>query len=182
MKILIPSLLLALAIATANAQTAPGPVPLKDQSSIEDFSASAGTVIQRELTRLGDVAGLQVDLVKASDLINKASFYGVRLSRNAPTGALREENTAFVDAEEIDRLTKAIDLIKTSAFTTAPDNFTDLAYRTRGGFAIGALYANRKWSAFLRLDRYEPKTAVYLDESQLDTLRAYLVKAKESIR
>jgi hypothetical protein len=57
----------------------------------------------------------------------------------------------------------------------------DLAYRTRGGLSIGAIYANRRWAAALRLDRFDPKTAISLDATDLENLRVLLVKAKESL-
>ena len=176
-----PALLLAIilsAISVAHSQVIP---PVIDETNLEQFSSRPGTVIQRELTRLGDVGGLRVDLVKASDLMEKSSMTGIRISRFAPNGS-REENTVFIDADEVGPLLHAIDVIKATAFATTPENFTDLVYRTRGGMALGALYANRRWIGFLRMDRFDPRNAMSIEESDFESLKTLLTKAREVIR
>jgi len=179
MKAILFCAVLLLAATAMRSQVIP--TPLVDETNLEQFTSRTGTVIQRELTRLGDVAGLRVDLVRASDLLEKSSMTGVRLSRFIPTGS-REENTVFIDADEVGPLMRAIDVMKGTAFASSPDNFTDLVYRTRGGFTLGALYANRRWTGFIRLDRFDPRTALYLEESDFETLKTLLAKAREATK
>jgi hypothetical protein len=174
-------LCLALAIGATSASAQNVVPPLPELTNLEEFSSRSGTLIQREFTRVGEFASpFRVDVVKVTDLMAKNSLFGVRISGNVGTGAVRD--IAFLDADEIDHLIRAIDLLKSSAFSTTPDNFTDLVYRTRGGIAIGALYANKKWNAYLRLDRYDPQTSISIDQNDIETLRSLLLKARESIR
>lgn len=170
----------AIVIAGSAAQAQAVLPPLPEITNLEDFSLRSGTLIQREFTRVGEFATpFRVDVVKVTDVLGKNSLYGVRISGNVAQGAPRD--AAFLDADEVDGFVKVIDLMKAIAFSTTPDNFTDLAYRTRGGLSIGAIYANRRWSAAMRLDRFDPKTAISLDATDFETLRALLVKAKESL-
>ena len=117
---------------------------------------------------------------KITDLVAKTSLYGVRISGNVAQGSPRD--AAFLDADEVDGFVRMIDRMRATAFATTPDNYTDLAYRTRGGISLGAVYANRRWTAALRLDRFDPRTAINLDANDIDSLRSLLVKAKESIQ
>ena len=178
MKSFVLCLTLAFAASCANAQSLPQPLPLT--TDLEDFASRYGVVIQREFTRIGDFANLRVDVVKESDLLAKNSMHGVRISGNVGQGATRE--TAFIDADEMDGLLKAIDVLRTSAFSTTPENFTDIVYRTRGGLAIGAVYANRRWTAYLTLDRSDPRTSIGVEASDIDSLRGLLAKARDGMK
>jgi len=178
MKTLFLSLALLFGASSAYAQAVQTPLP--DLTNLEEFSSHSGTLIQREMTRIGDFAGLRVDVVKATDLIAKTSIYGARVSRSVPQGPTRD--AVFLDADEIDALMRAIEVLKASAFSTTPDNFTDLVYRTRGGFAIGAVYADRKWIGYLRLDRFDPRTSVTIEASDIESLHGLLAQVKERSR
>ncbi|MFL6374586.1 MAG: hypothetical protein ACJ73D_07980 [Pyrinomonadaceae bacterium] len=72
--------------------------------------------------------------------------------------------------------------MKTAAFSTTPDNFTDITYHTRGGLAIGAVYAAKKWNPYLRLDRYDPRTSLNIDQNEVETLRDLISQARERIK
>ncbi|HEY2846782.1 MAG TPA: hypothetical protein VGI80_03130, partial [Pyrinomonadaceae bacterium] len=165
MKVLFLFLSFALLTSYASAQIAPLPVP--EMTNIEELSSRSGALVQREFSRVGEFATLRVDIVKVTDLsLTKASIFGVRISGNVAQGASRD--SAFIDANEIDEFVKMIDLMRTTAFSTTPDNFTDLVYRSRGGISLGAIYANKRWSAAVRLDRFDPKTAVNVDATDID--------------
>jgi hypothetical protein len=181
MKTLFVVLTIVLAVSSAHAQTQALAAPVLDLTNLEDFSSRSGTLIQREFTRVGEFSSpFRVDVVKVTDLMDKRSVQGVRISANVGAGSTRD--SAFIDADEIDSLIRSIALMKSSAFSTTPDNFTDLAYRTRGGLALGALYANKRWNIYLRLDRFDPKSSVNIDQNDLETLRDLLTQAKERIK
>ncbi|MFL6374585.1 MAG: hypothetical protein ACJ73D_07975 [Pyrinomonadaceae bacterium] len=85
MRILLLCLAITFIALAASAQTSPPPLP--ELTNLEEFSSRSGTLIQREFTRIGDVAGLRVDVVKVTDLIGRVSAKGVRISANlGPTG------------------------------------------------------------------------------------------------
>lgn len=179
MKTSLLFLTLVLATPTAYAQQTLPPL-LPEPTNLEEFSARSGIVIEREFTRIGEFANLRVDVVKVTDLMAKVTAQGVRIS--GATGPDPSRDAAFVDADEIDMFIRAIRLMKTVAFSTTPDSFTDVAYRTRGGIAIGAFYANKRWNPYLRLDRYDPRTSVNIDQNEFESLRDLLTQAKERIK
>ena len=179
MKTLVLAVTFAVAAVSANGQV-PG-IPLPELTNLEEFSSRSGTLIQREFTRVGEFSNpYRVDVVKVTDLVSKQSIQGVRISANVGAGAARE--SAFLDSEELSNLISAIVLMKASISTTVPDTFTDLAFRSRGGIEVGAFYANRRWNIYVRIDRFDPKTSVNLDQNELDSLRDLLTQAKERIK
>jgi len=180
MKTIFLLLGIAIAAASVHAQAVPLPLPA-ELTNLEEFSSRSGTLIQREFTRVGEFSSpFRVDVVRVTDLIAKTSIQGIRISANVGAGASRE--AAFLDADEIDTFIRAIVLMKSAGFSTTPDNFTDLAYRTRGGLALGAFYANKRWNIYIRTDRYDPKTSVNIDQNEIESLRDLLSQAKERIR
>jgi len=170
--------MLVFASSLAHSQALPPPIP--ELTNVEEFSSRSGTLIQREFTRIGEFTGVRVDVVKVSDLIGKTSIQGVRISANAGASAARD--TVFLDADELDTFLKATALMKAAAFSTTPDSFTDVTYRSRGGITIGAVYANKRWNPYLRLDRFDQKTSLSVDQSEIESLRDLIAHVKERMK
>ena len=178
MRSLLLSSMMLVATGLLHAQALPTPIP--ELTNVEEFSSRSGTLIQREFTRVGDFSGVRVDVVRVSDLIGKTSVQGVRISANVGANAGRD--TVFLDADELDTFLKATALMRTAAFSTTPDSFTDVTYRTRGGITIGAVYANTRWNPYMRLDRFDAKSALNVDQNEIESLRDLIAQAKERIK
>lgn len=85
---------------------------------------------------------------------------------------------AILDVDEIDGLMKSIKLMQDKVMLTVPVNYTEVYYRSRGGFEGGCFTSKGAWSCYLKLEKYDSKSYVWLESADLTTLYGLLEQAK----
>lgn len=178
MKNLFPTLFVILLLITA-AFTQDKVAP-KEQSKLEQFSARSGSLLEKRFVPVGTIKSVKVEVLVLTDLLTNSKISGVRFSYD--TGErYSTEKTAFLDADEIDGLIKSIDYIKTKALPATPESYTEIVYSSRSGFTAGCYYSDSKWTAFMKLERFDTKSFVSLDIVALDQLAGLLKDAKTKL-
>jgi len=61
---------------------------------------------------------------------------------------------------------------------TVPTNDTEVSFKSRSGFEAGCFTSKGAWSCYLKLEKYDSKSYVWIDSSNLTALYALLVIAK----
>src|SRR5436190_249035 len=51
----------------------------QEKSKLETFSLKSGNLIKKEFHNMGKIKGIDIDILKITDVINKATVSGVRL-------------------------------------------------------------------------------------------------------
>lgn len=164
--------------AFINAQTT------KDQelSNAEKFSAKSGTLIQKEFIDLGTVEKAQLKVVHYTDMISNESISSLRIEYDVVSSYSTDTKIASLDADEIDGLIKSIKLIQEKVFATTPTNYTEVTYKSRGGFEAGCFWSKGDWSTYLKLEQYDSKSYVFIKKDDFTVLLGLLDKAKSMFK
>ena len=127
--------------------------PIK--SNTELAFEKPGMLVQKEFILVGSIKGTLMDglstyVVKYSDLMSTQKANVLRFDAGSGHNSNRY---AVVDADEADNLIKAIKLIQEKVLTATPAGFTEVSFHSRGGFALGCLYQDKKWKIYVNMDR-----------------------------
>lgn len=174
-RILLLSFFLNSLIGTAFSQN--GSEAKKNQSKLEAFTNKSGTLIKKEFTNIGVVKNCQVQVLKVTDLISGDSFSGVKLEVPAAYG----DKSTLLDSDELAGLLNSLNLIKDKILNTTPEIYTEIVYKSRGGFQAGCFRSKNEWSLFLKIDQYDDKSYIWCKPEDLDKLISILSNAKAKL-
>ena len=173
--IIINTLAVLFLSVQAIAQT---PAKDKEQSNAEIFSAKAGTLMQKEFIEIGTVKKAKVQVLYYTDLISNSKTNALKFEMDVVTSYSTDTKVAVLDVDEIDGLMKSIKLMQEKVMITVPTNYTEVYYRSRGGFEAGCFTSKGAWSCYLKLEKFDGKSYVWLEASDLTTLYGLLEQAK----
>jgi len=172
-KILIFTITTFLLSTQIHAQT-----PAKEQSNAEAFSAKAGTLMQKEFIEIGTIKKAKVQILYYTDLISVLKKSALKFEFDVVTNYSTDTKAAVLDIDEIDGLMKSIKLMQEKIMLAVPINYTEVYYRSRGGFEGGCFTSKGAWSCYLKLEKYDSKSYVWLESADLTTLYGLLEQAK----
>ncbi|UOF76947.1 hypothetical protein [Bacteriophage sp.] len=180
MKVLTFVFICLFAFVTANGQQAAQAKSQQDkeQSNIEKFSSRSGILFEKTNIPVGSFRGVKVQVMTIRDLINQSKTAGLRFENIVTTRIGSDTKIASLDDDELDALVKSLEIIKTDVLPSARQNYTEIIYRSRSGFEAGCFYSGGKWSAFVKLERYDKDSYVFIEPPDLDSLLALLKQAK----
>jgi vacuolar-type H+-ATPase subunit D/Vma8 len=118
--------------------------PEKEQSKLEAFSLRSGSLIEKQFTDVGEVKEVKVQVYILTDLISGVKISGLRLSKVVSDRYSSDSKTAALDLDEIDGLIKSINALKTKVFPSVRTSYTEIVYKSRGGFMAGAYFDRGK--------------------------------------
>lgn len=157
---------------------AQGPAKEKEQSNAEAFSAKAGTLMQKEYIDIGTVKKAKVKVLYYTDLISNMKTTALRFELEVVSSYSTDTKVAILDVDEIDGLMKSIKLMQDKVMVSVPANYTEVSYKSRGGFECGCFVSKGAWSSYLKLEQFDGKSYVWLESSDLGTVYSLLEQAK----
>jgi hypothetical protein len=166
---------IALFMSLAYGQTQPKE---RELSNIEKFSAKSGTLIEKKFIDIGSVKSVKVRVLRLTDLVSNARMSGVRLEYEHSGRLGSDTKIAFLDPDEVDGLLKSIDVLKSKVFISNPDSYTEVEFNSRGGFEAGGFFSKGEWATFLKLERFDRDSFVFLKPEDFDVLKDLLQQAK----
>jgi hypothetical protein len=173
-RILLLSLLTALTIQL-NAQSASKE---KEQSNAEIFSAKSGALMQKEFIDLDKIKSCEIQVLHFTDLITSSKQSGLKFSMDVASSYSTDTKSAMLDADEIDGLMKSIKLIQDKVLVTTPATYTEVYYRSRSGFEAGCYTSKGSWSCYIKLEKFDSKSYVWINAEELTKLYSILEQAK----
>ena len=81
---------------------------------------------------------------------------------------------AVLDVDEVSALQTSIKFITDKIFPTAAQNYTEVAFKSRGGFEAGCYSKEDSWKTYLQLDKYDSKSDVFLGKDDFPILSGLL--------
>ena len=154
----------------------------KELSNAEKFSLKAGTLIQKEFIDVGTINKLKVQVIHYTDLVSNETVSSVRFEYEVASSYSTDPKIASLDADEIDGLIKSIRMMQEKVFAMTPTNYTEVTYRSRGGFEAGCYWSKGDWATYLKLEKYDGKSYVFLKKDDFLALLALLEKAKTMLK
>lgn len=153
----------------------------KEVSNAEKFSDKSGTLIQKEFLDVGDLKKCKIQLAKFEDLISNQKTSAVRFEYDYVSSYSSDTKLALLDADEIDGLIKSLKLIQEKIIPVSATNYTEVSYRSRSGFEAGCFSKKDSWNIYLKLERFDSKSYIFLDKDDLPKLLNLLETAKSKL-
>jgi hypothetical protein len=139
----------------------------KDLSNAEQFSAKSGTLIQKVSLPIGTVKKCDIKVMEYTDLITNSKEKALKLSYDVASSYSTDTKTAILDTDEIEGLMKSIKLMTESVMLTIPTDYTEVSFKSRGGFEAGCFLSKGAWSCYLKLEKFDGKSYVWIDQEDL---------------
>ena len=96
----------------------------KELSNAEQFSATAGTLIQKVFFTIGTFKKCELQVIEYTDLISNTKQKALKLSYDVVSSYSTDTKTAVLDTDEIDGLMKSIKLMQEKVMLTVPTEYT----------------------------------------------------------
>ncbi|MGV3599288.1 MAG: hypothetical protein ACO1PI_15605 [Bacteroidota bacterium] len=153
----------------------------QELSNAEKFSAKSGTLIQKEFFSIGKIKDAEIEVVHYVDLVSSQKQSAVKFSYEHIGKYNSDTKTAILDSDEIDGLMKSIKIIQEKIFPTTATNYIEVSFKSRGGFEAGCFWSKNTWSTYLKLEKYDSDSYVFLEKDDFTTLLTLLEKAKAKL-
>ena len=152
----------------------------KEQSNIEKFSSQSGTLIKKEFKKIGSVGDVEFEVLTFVDLLTGKKTSGIKASKEVRKSYGSSSKNAFLDYDEIDALTKAINTLRNYP-TSIPTNYTEIGVTARGGFQLSMYVCGSKWAIAMKLEKYDSDSYEFLEYSDLEKISNKIWDAKKYI-
>ena len=151
---------------------------VKELSNAETFSAKSGALIQKEFLKIGSIKGANVSVIYFTDLITKTKQSALKFEYDVVGKYSTDTKSAVLDADEVDGLINSIKIIQESVFPLTATNYTEVSFKSRGGFDAGCFWSSGNWSTYLKLEKFDNKSYVFLEKDDFSVLLGLLQEAK----
>lgn len=153
----------------------------QELSNAEKFSGKAGALIQKEFLEIGTVKGAKVSVIYFTDLITNTKQSALKFEYESVGKYTTDVKVAVLDADEVDGLIKSIKIIQDKIFPSTATNYTEVSFKSRGGFDAGCFWSKGNWSTYLKLEKYDKESYVFLGKNDFPTLLGLLEQAKTKL-
>jgi len=152
----------------------------KQTTQAEQFSATAGTLIEKQFVDIGKVKGISVQVMKLKDLNSGTSKTALRFEYEYKSSYTSDTKIATLDLDEIDGLIKSMNNLKTIVFPSTRDVYTEVTFKSRTGFEAGAYYDvdKAKWVAYAKLEKYDSNSQVFFNTEDFASMLTLVEQAK----
>jgi hypothetical protein len=158
--------------------------PIEPKTKLGQFGSQAGVVVIRGFSTIGSLKGLygtvvEVECKEFSSPATGKREYGITIEVKE-TGTRENENSSFVDYDEIDALIAGIDYIaKVDKTATKLDSF-QADYRTKDDLQISTFSNNNEIKVAVS-SGYIGKTTAYFGIAEISKLRDLVTAAKAKL-
>ncbi|HVW97487.1 MAG TPA: hypothetical protein VHA56_16055 [Mucilaginibacter sp.] len=128
------------------------------KSKLETFSESSGSMVKKEYFEIDKVKGVKFQVLKLTNVSTGTTLSGLRLEAESG-GSFSSTKTAFLDADELDGLIKALTYVNESVLNTpVPANDVEFNFHARSGFSAGVFNYRNKWLGYVKLERFDSQS------------------------
>lgn len=153
----------------------------QEVSNAEKFSERAGSLVQKEFIDIGTLKKCDIQVAKFTDLISGQKSSAVRFEYEYKSSYSSDTKIAMLDEDEIDGLMKSIKIIQEKVLPTSTTNYTEVNFRSRSGFAAGCFSKKNSWTTFMKLEKFDSNSYVWMEKEDLAQLLSLLLQAKEKL-
>lgn len=180
MKKIVTTLFLLAFVYNIHAQTDSFKTNIENAINTKDF------LIKQDIFVLEDFGKFRIGVVKITNLENFSTTSGAKIIHIIQDGKIFKSYYNYIDREEIDGLTTALQYMKTMVKSKAvPSNYTEIKFATKSGFLIQLSTVlnssnNLDWSFSVQTNVDVEKSYIVYTNADIDKLQKVLeqIKAK----
>ena len=145
------------------------------------FPKKTGTLIQKEFVDIGTLKKCKIQVVHFTDLITNTEQSAIKFEYELASGTSTETKSTFLDADELDGLMKSVKIIQEKINSKKTTNYTEIYFRSRGGFETGCIQNEGVWTIYLILQKLDGERYIWITIADLPMLYTFLEQAKEKL-
>ncbi len=98
---------------------------------------------------------------------------------NTSTQYVTKSRVGIIDKDEVESLIKAMRLVKEKVLPTTRNAYTEVTYKSRGGFEVGCYFDPKKvkWQAYVRVQEHYSDALVSLSPEEFSQLLGFIESA-----
>ncbi|MBS1586421.1 MAG: hypothetical protein JSS82_12835 [Bacteroidetes bacterium] len=147
------------------------------------MSSAPGAVIKKEISDIGELKNLRVQLAKTSNITTKDQhFLLARLAYDAKDTNLPSTKAAYLDIAGVDEMTRGFDQIRANLSANPGNGYSEITFKTRDGITGGYYSAKGGWAPFLRISDSDPDSYVFFEKEDQDKLMSLLDLCRQKLR
>ena len=146
----------------------------QETSNAEKFSERSGSLIRKEFIIIGDLKKCELKVIHFTDLVSNQKTRALKFEYEYKSSHSSDTKAAILDADEVDGLIKSIKIIQEKIFPSTPANYTEVSFRSRSGFDAGCFSKKDSWSAYMKLERFDSNSYVFMEKEDLAKLLVLL--------
>ena len=154
---------------------------MKSISNAEKFSAKAGLLIKKEFIDIGAINKAEIKVVHYTDLISNETISSVRFEMETASSYSSDTKIATLDSDEVKGLINSIKMMQENVFFSTPNNYTEVSYKSRGGFEAGCYWGKDDWKPYLKLEKFDGKSYVFMEQKDFPKLSSLLQEAQNKM-
>ena len=154
---------------------------MKSISNAEKFSAKAGLLIKKEFIDIGAINKAEIKVVHYTDLISNETISSVRFEMETASSYSSDTKIATLDSDEVKGLINSIKMMQENVFFSTPNNYTEVSYKSRGGFEAGCYWSKDDWKPYLKLEKFDGKSYVFMEQKDFPKLSSLLQEAQNKM-
>ncbi len=153
----------------------------KELSNADKFSNKSGTLIKKVFKDIGSVADVNLKILTINYILEEKEMKSLRFEYEYK-GSYTDTKIGSIDSDELEGLIKSIKYINENIVVDEPQNYTEVSFKSRSGFEAGCFwYVGRskgQWRMYVKLEKYDSKSSVFMYSDEFDKLLALLENAK----
>lgn len=150
-------------------------------SNAEKFSIKSGALIQKEFLVIGTIKGAKISIIYYKDLITSTKQSALKFEYESVGKYSSDTKAGVLDADEVDALINSIKIIQEKIFPSTATNYTEVSFKSRGGFEAGCYWGKGSWETYLKLEKYDKDSYVFLSKDDFPALLMLLQEAKTKL-
>ena len=150
-------------------------------TNAEKFALRTGTLVEKEYTVIGTLRKTELSVVNYSDLVSGEKTSALEISADLTLDEVTTTKVAVIDADELDGFIKALKTLNSTVLQSRRENYTEVTYRSRGGFETGCIFTNGEWNAYIMLEKKDGGSVVFIERNDFVTLLMFLEDAKKKM-
>ena len=120
-------------------------------------------------------------VIQFTDLITTTKQSALKFEYETVGKYTTDTKAAILDVDEIDGLIKSIKIMQEKIFPSTATNYTEVNFKSRGGFEAGCYWSKGNWSTYLKLEKYDKDSYVFLNKDDFPQLLTLLEQAKTKL-
>lgn len=153
----------------------------KKSSNVEAFAAQDGILMKKEFFGVGDFHKCKIEVSIFTDMMTSTKRAGLRFSLDVKGTYTADTKVAFLDPDELDALSKSIDIIRNKVVITTPAQYTEVNYFSRGGFQLGCYWSDNAWTGFMKLEKFDSNSYLWFKSDEFQQVDSIIQQAKQEI-
>jgi hypothetical protein len=151
-------------------------------TTIEAFSNTQSTLIQKIYYSVGTSKQFDVQVLSVKDLVTEKIVKGVIVEWSNPVGTYSVSSyRVFLDSDEIEDLIKALTKLVTIVKANTQESYSEYIFKTRGGFKVSIFSeVGKPWNAAIG-NRLTNSFKSFKPE-ELDKLNQAIIKCRDRVK